>query len=181
MARDIGKYQSQIEKFVNELCNTYYKHSQPEDRADIRSEVALIAHEKRSKVENKDETEFLAWLHEIAKNIIRNWSRRQGRIAKRSFGSLDDEDVGENFAQNIESDAPSPVTLLLNQEKIQVVRTAILQLPLIHQQVIWLFYIEELPENKIAKQLRIRKGTVKSRLHIARKRLATLLEPYLFN
>ena len=61
MARDIGKYQVQIEKFVNELCHTYYKHSQPEDRADIRNEVALIAYQKRDKVKDSDEAEFLAW------------------------------------------------------------------------------------------------------------------------
>ena len=179
MAKDIGKYQTQIEKFVNGLCNTYYKHSQPEDRADIRNEVALIAHQKRDKVENREETEFLAWLHEIAKNVIRNWSRRQGRTAKRSFGSLDDEDFGENFAWSVESDTPSPETLILNQERIQMMRAAISQLPLIHQQVIWLFYIEGFPEKEIAKRLRVRKGTVKSRLHTARKRLTVLLEPYI--
>jgi len=181
MARDIGKYQTQIEKFVNELCRTYYNHSQPEDRADIRNEVALIAHRKRDAVEDRDEAEFLAWLHEIAKNVIRNWSRRQGRIAKSSFGSLDDEDFGANFAQSIESNAPSPEMLVLNQEKFQMIREAISQLPLIHQQVIWLFYMEELPEKKIAKRLGIRKGTVKSRLHNARKRLTALLEPYIMN
>ena len=179
MGRDIGKYQAQIEKFVSELCRTYYKHSQPEDRADIHSEVALIAHQKRDEVEDRSETEFLAWLHEIAKNVIRNCSRRQGRIAKHSFGSLDDEDFGENFAQSIESNTPSPEMLILNQERIQMIREAILQLPLIHQQVIWLFYVEELPENKIAKRLGIRKGTVKSRLHNAKKLLAVLLEPYI--
>ena len=181
MARDIGEYQAQIEKFVNELCRTYYKHSQPEDRADIRNEVALIAHQKRDKVEDRNEAEFLAWLREIAKNVIRNWSRREGRIAKRSFGSLDDEDFGESFAQSIESDAPSPEMLVLAQEKIQVIRAAILQLPLIHQQVVWLFYVEELPEKKIAKRLGIRKGTVKSRLHNARKRLVVILEPYIMD
>jgi RNA polymerase sigma-70 factor (ECF subfamily) len=179
MARDIGKYQAQIEKFVNELCHSYYKHSQPEDRADIRNEVALIAHQKRDKVEDRNEAEFLAWLHEIAKNVIRNWSRREGRVARCVPGSLNDEDFEEDFAQSIESDAPSPEMLVLNQERIQMIRKAISQLPLIHQQVIWLFYIEELPENKIAKRLGIRKGTVKSRLYNARQRLATLLEPYI--
>ena len=82
MARDIGKYQTQIEKFVSELCRTYYKHSQPEDRADICNEVALIAHEKIDKVKDRDETEFLAWLYEVARNVIRNWSRREGKIVK---------------------------------------------------------------------------------------------------
>ncbi|MBM3236022.1 sigma-70 family RNA polymerase sigma factor [Candidatus Poribacteria bacterium] len=145
----------------------------------ISNEVALIAHQKRDKVEDRNEVEFLAWLREIAQNVIRNWSRREGRVAMRIPGSLNNEDFFENFAQSIESDAPSPEMLVLNQERIQMIRKAISQLPLIHQQVIWLFYVEELPENKIANRLGIRKGTVKSRLHTARQRLAVFLEPYI--
>ena len=179
MARDIGKYRAQIEKFVDELCNIYYKHSQPEDRADIRSEVALIAHQKRDKAKDGNEAEFLGWLREIAKNVVRNKSRREGRIARRSSGSLDDEDVGEHLAQNVESSMPLPEAYVLSQERLQVIRTAISELPLIHQQVIWLFYVKELSEKKIAQRLGIRKGTVKSRLHNARKRLAVLLEAYI--
>lgn len=178
MERDIGKYQTQIGKFVNELCCIYYKHSQPEDRADIGNEVALIAHQNHDKVKDKNEEEFLGWLHEIAKNVIRNWSRREGRVAKHSLGSLNDEDFGENLAQSIESDSISPEMLALSQEKIQVIRGAISELSLIHQQVIWLFYVEELSEKQIVKKLGIRKGTVKSRLHHGRKHLATRLEAY---
>jgi len=181
MTRDIGKYQAQIEKFVNELCNIYYKHSQPEDRADIRSEVSLIAHQKRDRVKDGDEAEFLGWLREIAKNVVRNWSRREGRTARRSSGSLDDEDVGEYLAQNVESSMPLPEAHVLSQERLQVIRTAISELPLIHQQVIWLFYVKELSEKKIAQRLGIRKGTVKSRLHNARRRLAALLEAYIMD
>ena len=40
MPRDIGKYHTQITQFVDELCRVYYKHSQPEDRRDINSEIA---------------------------------------------------------------------------------------------------------------------------------------------
>ena len=181
MARDIGKYQAQIEKLVYELCYVYYKHSQPENRADICSEVALIAHQKRDKVKDCDEAEFISWLREIAKNVIRNWSRREGQIARRSSGSLDDGDFNERFAQGIKSIAPLPEEYVLDQERLRVIQAAISELPLIHQQVIWSFYVEELPEKKIAQLLGIRKGTVKSRLHNARKRLAELLDPYIMD
>ena len=177
MLRDIGKYQVQITQFVDELCRVYYKHSQPEDRRDINSEIALIAHQNREQVTDESETAFLAWLREIAKNVIRNWSRRQGTVARHALGSLDDE----NFEDvQIPSGSHSPETDLLFQEKIAMVRDAISELPLIHQQVIWLFYIEELSEKQIAKQLDIQRGTVKSRLHHARRQLATRLAPYFF-
>jgi RNA polymerase sigma factor (sigma-70 family) len=181
MARDIGKYQEQIRKIVNELCSIYYKHSQHEDRVDIRNEVALIAHQKRDSVKDRDEAEFLGWLHGITKNVVRNWSRRKGRIAKNSFGSLDDGDLNDHLAQNIESSALLPEEYALDQERFRVIRTAISKLPLIHQQVIWSFYVEEIPVKKIAQRLGIREGTVKSRLHNARKHLAELLEPYVMD
>jgi RNA polymerase sigma-70 factor (ECF subfamily) len=177
MPRDIGQYHTQITQFVDELCRVYYKHSQPEDRRDINSEIALIAHQNREQVTDESETAFLAWLREIAKNVIRNWSRRQGTVARHALGSLDDENFGD---VQIPSDSPTPETHVLLQEQLEVVRDAILELPPIHQQVVWLFYIEELSEKQIAKQLDIQRGTVKSRLHHARRQLATRLAPYFF-
>ena len=175
MARDIGEYHAQIVRFVDELCRVYYKHSQPEDRRDISSEVALIAHQNREKVTEESETAFLGWLHQIAKNVVRNWSRREGTAARRALGSLDDENFGVEW---IQSDSHTPETGLLFQEKMTVIRDAIAELPLIYQQVIWLFYIEELSVKKIAVRLDIRKGTVKSRLYHAREQLATHLASY---
>ena len=175
MARDIGEYHPQITRFVDELCRVYYTHSQPEDRRDISNEVALIAHQNREQVADESETAFLAWLHEIAKNVVRNWSRREGTAARRSLGSLDDENFG---AERIPSDSPAPETDLLFQERMGVVRDAISELPLIHQQVVWLFYIEELSVKQIAVKLGVRAGTVKSRLYHAREQLATRLASY---
>lgn len=178
MPRDIGNYVEQITQFVRDLCRIYYRHSQPEDRRDIANEVALIAHENLHKVVERTETEFLGWLHEIAKNVIWNWSRREGTVERTSAGSLDDEASNDNLIRDLPSTTQPPETVVLAQERLEAVRDAILELPLIHQQVVWLFYIEELSEKKIAKRLGIRKGTVKSRLHHARGQLAAQLEPY---
>ena len=175
MARDIGKYQAQIAQFVDQLCRVYYKHSQPEDRRDISNEVALIAHQNRERATDESEEAFLAWLHEIARNVVRNWSRREGTAARRALGSLDDENFG---TERIPSNSRAPETELLLQERMAVVRDAISELSLIHQQVIWLFYIEELSVKEIAGKLGIRKGTVKSRLYHAREQLATRLASY---
>ncbi|RKU34171.1 hypothetical protein C6496_20665 [Candidatus Poribacteria bacterium] len=175
VARDIGEYHPKIVQFVDELCRVYYKHSQPEDRRDISNEVALIAHQNREQVADESETAFLGWLHQIAKNVVRNWSRREGTAARRTLGSLDDENFG---TERIPSDSRAPETELLFQERMAVVRDAISELPLIHQQVIWLFYIEELSVKEIAGKLGIRKGTVKSRLYHAREQLATRLASY---
>ena len=178
MPRDIGNYVEQITQFVRDLCRIYYRHSQPEDRRDIANEVALIAHGNLHKVIERTETEFLGWLHEIAKNVIWNWSRRERTVERTSAGSLDDEASNDNPIRDLPLTTQAPESDVLAQERLETVRDAILDLPLIHQQVVWLFYIEELSEKKIAKRLGIRKGTVKSRLHHARGQLATRLEPY---
>lgn len=175
MARDIGEYHPQITRFVDELCRVYYRHSQPEDRRDISSEVALIAHQNREQGTGESEAAFLAWLHEVTRNVVRNWSRREGTAARRALGSLDDENFG---VERIPSDSRAPETDLLVQERMAVVRDAISELPLIYQQVVWLFYIEELSVKRIAGRLGIKKGTVKSRLYHAREQLATRLASY---
>ena len=175
MARDIGEYHTQIVQFVDQLCRAYYKHSQPEDRRDISSEIVLIAHQNREKITDESEEAFLGWLHQVAENVVRNWSRREGTAARRTLGSLDDENFG---TERIPSDSRAPETDLLFQERMTIVRAAISELPLIHQQVIWLFYIEELSVKKIAVRLGVRAGTVKSRLYHAREQLATRLTSY---
>ena len=176
MARDIGNYQPQIADFVAELCPIYYRHSQPEDREDIAVEVALIAHQRHREVGAKSETEFRAWLHEITRNVIRNWSRREAKLTRKMIGSFDDEHLLGILVEPADSHTPETNSLL--QEKLVAARSAVLALPLIHQQIIWLFYAEELPEREISKRLGIQPGTVKSRLHSARKQLKIRLKRY---
>ncbi len=53
---------------------------------------------------------------------------------------------------------------------------AILELPIDQQEVIRLFYMEELPLNDISKLLKIKQGTIKSRLFHAREKLKLILK-----
>ena len=130
MPRDIGNYLEQITQFVRDLCRIYYRHSQPEDRRDIANEVALIAHENLHKVVERSETEFLGWLHEIAKNVTWNWSRREGTVERTSLGSLDDEASNDDLIRDLPSTTQAPESDVLAQERLETVRDAILDLPL---------------------------------------------------
>ena len=174
--RDIGNYQSQIALFIGEFCHIYYWHSQPEDRQDITIEVALIAHQRCGEMDEKSETEFRAWLHEITKNVVRNWSRREAKSARNLVGSLDDEHLPNN--RELPSEPHRPETDLLLREELAAVRNAVSELRPIYQEVIALFYIQELTEREIGKRLGIQPGTVKSRLHSARKQLKIRLKRY---
>jgi len=55
---------------------------------------------------------------------------------------------------------------------------AILELPIDQQEVIRLFYMEELSLNEISKLLKIKSGTIKSRLFHAREKLKITLKKY---
>jgi RNA polymerase sigma-70 factor, ECF subfamily len=56
------------------------------------------------------------------------------------------------------------------------IREAIAKLPEIQRAVVILFYYHDMPQEEIAKILEVPKGTVKSRLHVAIKKLKEELE-----
>ena len=66
------------------------------------------------------------------------------------------------------SSADAATTAVLVSEALQ-------QLSVKHREVIVLHYYENMPVDDIARQLQVGSGTVKSRLHYARKHLGSLL------
>ena len=67
---------------------------------------------------------------------------------------------------------------LEHQEVQQVLQSAMLKLSPEHREVVALVELEELSCADVAKMLDCPAGTVRSRLHYARKRLQELLSPY---
>ena len=70
----------------------------------------------------------------------------------------------------------SPETELLQREETTLVRAAVNRLPERLKMPVLLYYMEDLPVAQIALILKIPAGTVKSRLHYARKLLERELE-----
>ena len=67
---------------------------------------------------------------------------------------------------------------VLDNEKSTVVKSAIAALPEKYRVIILLYYMEEVPQERIAEILHVPAGTVKSRLYAARKLLKSELEEY---
>lgn len=65
---------------------------------------------------------------------------------------------------------------LVKEEQLSDLRRCVNNLPDKHRQVILLFYAGELSLEEIAGVLKIPKGTVKSRLHSAKKQLRKEME-----
>jgi RNA polymerase sigma-70 factor (ECF subfamily) len=114
----------------------------------------------------RQDGKFGSWLFNIAhQKCIQHW--RKQRPAEVPIDPLD-----EDFP-DLE---PGPEELLIRQEQEEAFMKALGQLAVPHRAVLLLHYIEEFPLEEIARITGTQLGTVKSRLHYARKALRQLLE-----
>ena len=77
-----------------------------------------------------------------------------------------------------ENKAISPENYVETQESNQILYKAISALPVHHQSIIKLFYLQELSHEEISDKMGIKVGTVKSRLNRAREALQNKLSGY---
>ncbi len=113
-----------------------------------------------------DESKFGAWLAVITSNLARNYLKREKRI------NYTDQEVIADGASEADYTEESALLSL----EVDRVRRAIKNLPPDHYQVIVLQYYYDLRVEEIGVMLKLSPGTVKSRLHRARQRLARDLE-----
>lgn len=107
------------------------------------------------------------WLLAIVRNTFYTWIKHN-RLPE----------AETNFDDGIHPEPQyidDPETLLLRETDKQVVRSALLRLPVEFREVIILREFEELSYKEIADVVQIPRGTVMSRLARARKRLAQML------
>lgn len=142
---------------VKRLC--YFKLPSENDADDILQEVALTAWTRRESVKSVET--FKPWLLQIARNKIIDFYRRR---AKGITQLLDD--INEiNEAKEIFVVDSYPL-----EESIQeLVELTLGKLENPVQQILTLAYLQHVPQAEIARKLGIPLGTVKSRLHSARR------------
>lgn len=110
---------------------------------------------------------FATWLFRIA------WNLAQNRLKQR-FGSAR-QILGQEPMKAEPEIEPAADIKFLSAELNNSLRECILSLPAHLKETIMLRYFEDLSEREMADRLSVPKGTVKSRLHTAHRRLATLL------
>lgn len=114
------------------------------DRMDAMQETALKAWQNRQTL--REEARFSAWITRILMNECRNVYRRQKRL--------------------VLMDAVPETSV---QERDPQLRQMLEALPRRHREVLVLFYLEGFSIQEIAGILHLPQGTVKYRLHAARK------------
>lgn len=107
------------------------------------------------------------WLHRVAVNLSYNWVNRKRRWLQYLEEAID---------HLLTSPRILPESTLEKRELQRVVQKAIASLSFEHRAVIVLFYLNGFNLNEIAYILDCPVGTVKSRLHYARRNLRRKLE-----
>ncbi len=110
----------------------------------------------------RDERAFAGWFRQI----VRTECHRIGRRRRNECGVFDQDAV------SVEKTA---VDVMEAAEREQLVREALAALPEIGRETAALFYLDERPCVEVARILDVPEGTVKRRLHDARKRLREML------
>jgi len=114
------------------------------------------------------------WLYTIATHQAIDALRRQGRHPTVRLDEGLDEKSGEENVQLgrfLETPGPGPLDQIEADERRQLVRDTVAQLPDFLRQVVLLAYFQGLKYSDVAEILGIPVGTVKSRLHTALSRL----------
>lgn len=136
---------------------------------DLYQDTFLTAIEVIDRIDSKENVKsyLLSISIRIWKNRKRKWAWRN-RIAPTV-------EIAEDFNVDLAYEEKDRV---LEGEKSAVLRSAIAALPEKYRVMILLYYMEELPQERIAAILHVPTGTVKSRLYAARKHLKSELEGY---
>ncbi len=161
----VNRYQARLLKIA------YGITLDQEDSLEVVQDVFIAAF-KNIKTFRQDAS-LATWLRKITINQCLNWKRKWKRRFKWSHESIESENDKSLYQENKKYNDPE--TLIREKQFEKNLMQAIKTLPEKIRLVFVLNAFEGLSYEEIAKTLNIKKGTVSSRLHFARKNLAGLL------
>lgn len=142
---------------------------------DVVQEAALLAFRAYDSFETG--TNFRAWFFRILTNVCYGRHRQRRRRPQTvEFDDVPDlylHDMAQQTGVNM--DAANPVAALLGKLEVEQILTAIDMLPEEYRAVAALYFVQDLKYEEIAEMLDCPVGTVRSRLHRARKLLQKAL------
>ena len=145
-----------------------------EESLDIVQEVFVKVYERIHTF--RGESKLSTWLHRITVNVCLNWKRRWKRRFRWHHEPIEAEEISKKA--DVEGKDQRPDTLYENKELEQILWKGLREIPEAARAVFVLKEVEGLSYDEIAEALKIRKGTVSSRLFYARKRLKECLRAY---
>ncbi|MFC1492483.1 RNA polymerase sigma factor [candidate division KSB1 bacterium] len=124
----------------------------------------------------KEGAKFFSWYYRILLNHCINYKRRKKLVSMLPFT---DVFTREDYREKDENVIPDEENSEEKKDTVAYVRTAIDKLSPKHKAVIVLFDLEGIPQEQIAEIIGVSVGTVRSRIHYARKQLKILLKKHI--
>lgn len=163
------KYQHRI----IQLVNRYVKD--PSEAQDIAQEAFIKAY--RALANFRGDSAFYTWLYRIAINTAKNYLVSRNRRYSDYQVDVQEAEQVENVPQLKVMDTPE--YLLMNDEIISVIKSAIEKLPEEMKTAIMLREFEGMSYEEIAQTMECPVGTVRSRIFRAREAIDEKLSPLL--
>ena len=159
----LGVYEKELYNFAYRLTGNRH------DAEDLLQESFFKAYKYYFQL--RDESKFKEWIFQITANQFKNILRKKKR-EKLSFP----EDFERNITDNLEQ-APkkNPDETFSRNDQSSMLREALAHVSPKMRTVLVLFELEGYAIEDISQMMSISRGTVKSRLHYARKKLKKIL------
>jgi RNA polymerase sigma-70 factor (ECF subfamily) len=169
-------FRALIRQYQGRLFSIAYGITQDrEESRDIVQEVFLKVYQSVNKFREK--SKLSTWLHRITVNHCLNWKRRWKSRFRWHHRPLENEESG-NYPE-LGTDENLPEKLFQDKEFKKILQAELKRLPAEARTVFVLKETEGLSYDEIADTLKIKRGTVSSRLFYARQKLRAALSQYL--
>lgn len=173
-AGDEKAYSELMRRYRKSVYHTLLKMVRnPDDAEDLTIEAFAKAFKNLPKF--KKEYTFSTWLFRIATNNCIDFIRKK-KLETFSINTAFSSDNGDTVNIEIKDEKLDPEERAIKNQKIEVIRDIVTQLPPKYQHLVQLRYFDELSYDEIAKTLNAPLGTVKAQLHRARELLFDLVK-----
>lgn len=165
----VDKYKRMVHRLALQITKNQ------EDANDVMQETFIKVYQSIHTF--RQEAAFETWIYRIAVNEALNFVKRRERRRESPLSTTDEAEYDPSVLHRVEM-ANDPQ---INAEKAELrhwVTKAVNSLSLKHRIVVILHELEGLTHAEIASIINCSEGTVRSRLHYARKQLRSLLKPY---
>ncbi|HEY1766381.1 MAG TPA: sigma-70 family RNA polymerase sigma factor [Terracidiphilus sp.] len=155
LAGDVAAFEKIVRRWQGPLVNMAWRYCRDRGRAEEMAQDALIR-AWRALASWRRESSFSTWLFALAANVFRSELKRVPAT------NLPLEEIAEPAGPAPQQDA------LEERQRYEVVRRAVLALPLRYREPVILFYFHEMDVGQAARTLGMPEGTMKARLARAR-------------
>jgi RNA polymerase sigma-70 factor, ECF subfamily len=146
-----------------------------EDSEDVLQDALLLGFRNIHQFQCR--AKFSTWMHTILRNSARSmWRKQQCRPIHSTLDFETGEEEQSRSFDDIASNGLNPEEEYLRGESLHVVAELLEEIPSKYRDVVWLCKINELKVTEAAEKLGVQVGTIKVRMHRARRMIANSLD-----